>query len=56
MNLCLFLNDLLRGKKVIALVFAIQQAGAQNHLPILEKLAEADLAYTARNLLLAGGL
>ena len=44
MNLCLFSNDLLRGKKVIALVFAIQQAGAQNHLPILEKLAEADPA------------
>ena len=44
MNLCPFLNDLLRGKKVIALVFAIQQAGAQNHLPILEKLAGADPA------------
>ena len=38
------MNDLLRGKKVIALVFAIQQAGAQNHLPILEKLAGADPA------------
>ena len=44
MNLCSSIIDLLRGKKVIALVFAIQQAGAQNHLPILEKLAEADPA------------
>ena len=44
MSLCPFLNDLLRGKKVIALVFAIQQAGAQNHLPTLEKLAGADPA------------
>jgi len=41
MNLCSSIIDLLRGKKVIDLVFAIQQAGAQNHLPILEKLAEA---------------
>lgn len=44
MNLCSSIIDLLRGKKVIDLVFAIQQAGAQNHLPILEKLAEADPA------------
>ena len=44
MSLCSSIIDLLRGKKVIALVFAIQQAGAQNHLSILEKLAGADPA------------